>query len=1197
MEAVVVFVCLVPFIFIAGVAGFVIGRATARRADPRRQFADLVQFWRQSRQIDDASAEQVLRLLRIGDRASLLEPVDLVAAPAASGAPAMPAITEVAEAAAPAASGAPAMPAITEVAEAAAPAASGAPIAPAVTNAESASAQANPPASSAPDRLGPLFAALLSLGTRRTLLVIGSFLVVISSLVLVIFNWNSFAPFVQVSLLAALTGGLWWLGRWMEQRDDLAAAGRNLSAVAALLAPVVAFSFTRPGVLGLESPLALLIVSGFSVVLYVGGAWRTRRVFYSLAASAAAIAVLMSALWQWEVAARWQPAWSFGLWALALVVAHRLARSSAAALAIGPRIAQWAGLPLALLISLSLLLAHPTPSEAFATIVTLALGAGFGAGAAWLERQPRWIWLTASALPLAVVAGGVLPDAGIAWINQGLAALALAYIGGAALLERHSPAYAMPLLAVAPVLGLTVVSATLDRAAVLRHYPLLIGATGLALVLLERGRLSVAQSHRTPIGVGLLSATILLLTGWLAMMGETWGQRGFIALVAGSGALLLNALPVMTRIPYAPRTCRYMGASLMAMSALVVALTDVDLRLPALALATVLYGWEAERSRAQMWALACLTAGVMGIAAGLWRLGWLATFDHYLVTGMSLAGALGIGGSLARAGSQRYWTMPALGWAGLLGSISSLLLLTALYLPSWAAVGAALIGGASCIVIGALWQRWWAGYPAAALLGIAWMVCIAGGFVVWRGDLDALAVLAVPLSAGYGLIALAMRRWPTFDRPYAHAALAVALATPFPALAALDPANDVTVIANLPLAAGGSTALLAAGALIYRRWRLLSLSLTHLMITIGGLAHWLALRDNEVTGWVLLIAASVSSLGGLAARRWWAWPLPRRIGADSYGIAGATTLVALSLLFTGHVSSLRLPLLVGAIVVALIAAQEQREIGAWISGAALIGSIVGWLALLPVTNAWLAAWLALTMAPLIVVGWIGQRWSAGAVWQRPTLWLPLAVGVVAVTLAAFEVRALVVALINAGVVLVTASARERRSEYGYLAGAAFVAAGLGQFLVWEVTEIQVYVMPVGIYLLMLANGIRYFQRRDGLARLIDTSAVILLLGVTLVQAAGSSGNITTILLIGGEALLITGYGALARLRAPFIGGIAGFVLSVLWLAVNAAQVLNQWLLLGILGLLMLLAYVVLERQQAQLRRFGRNWALRLQQWR
>jgi Flp pilus assembly protein TadB len=86
------------------------------------------------------------------------------------------------------------------------------------------------------------------------------------------------------------------------------------------------------------------------------------------------------------------------------------------------------------------------------------------------------------------------------------------------------------------------------------------------------------------------------------------------------------------------------------------------------------------------------------------------------------------------------------------------------------------------------------------------------------------------------------------------------------------------------------------------------------------------------------------------------------------------------------------------------------------------------------------------------------------------------------------------------------------------------------------------------------------------------------------------------MLFGGESLLVMAYGILARLRVPFIGGVAGLVIAVLWMVAYAASMLNQWLVLGLLGMLMLLTYVLLERQQEQLRRLGRDLVMRLQEW-
>ena len=61
------------------------------------------------------------------------------------------------------------------------------------------------------ERLGQ---ALLSLRTRQTLLFLGAFLLVVSALVLVVFNWASFPPILQFALLVGVCGGLWAAGTW-----------------------------------------------------------------------------------------------------------------------------------------------------------------------------------------------------------------------------------------------------------------------------------------------------------------------------------------------------------------------------------------------------------------------------------------------------------------------------------------------------------------------------------------------------------------------------------------------------------------------------------------------------------------------------------------------------------------------------------------------------------------------------------------------------------------------------------------------------------------------------------------------------------------------------------------------------------------------------------------------------------------------
>jgi len=136
------------------------------------------------------------------------------------------------------------------------------------------------------------------------------------------------------------------------------------------------------------------------------------------------------------------------------------------------------------------------------------------------------------------------------------------------------------------------------------------------------------------------------------------------------------------------------------------------------------------------------------------------------------------------------------------------------------------------------------------------------------------------------------------------------------------------------------------------------------------------------------------------------------------------------------------------------------------------------------------------------------------------------------------------------------------------------------------------------YLLALAEGQRRFQGRRQLSQVIEAGATMLLLGVTLGQslrAVGLESQLYAVLLCG-QALALLGYGVLRKLRVPFFGGAAFFVAGVLWLSVDPLMAANKWVLLGILGLLLVGVYVLLERRQEQLARAGRAWVERVSGW-
>jgi hypothetical protein len=1375
MEFALLILCLAPMIFFIGAGvGFLVGRALARSADPRRQFADLVRFWQQSQQIDAASAERILLLLykQPGVQSSA-DTTQLAAQPASTMTVADHTSPLAATAGMPSSPPIPSMPVPVSLpkADQVLPPP---PVAPAVTvSMPTAPESTAPPTDAADDSqtVPPLLTALLSMEARRTLLIIGSFLILISSLVLVIFNWNRFPPLVQVGLLSVFTGSLWGGGYWMQRRTALVTAGRNLSSVAMLMLPVVLFSFTRPGLFDLDGRLASFVVSVLSCMVYTVAAWQSRRLFYSLTASAAACAALYSSFLWWSVDGRWQPIWSFVLWSVALIIAHQLNQSTRSMLVPGPRIVSIAGPALSISVSLGLFLANPIAAEAPTTITVLLLGAAFGVALAWLNDQPAWLWATALLVPLATMVGVVLPVDGLTWINLSFASLTLIYPIVAAVLEQRLPAYSRPFLVLMPILVVVALATALDRVAIVRSYPILIGTTLLVVGLIEWRRLVLWQPHRTLVGTIVVSIQLGLVTIWAGSFVNTWELRSLIAVVIGGLVFIVSAIPLGHRLAYAPAVWCYGGAFLIAVGTILSIVLDPTLRLVMPLIAALLYGWRAVRYRQSLWAWAALAAGLALCGVMLDRVGWLANLDHYLLASVLFASGLSIGGSLIgkHVPAYKYWTAPALFWAGTLGCISGILFVNAFLAPSLAAVIAALVGSATIVLLGIIYHRWQTGYLTALLLLAAWMMALFSDVLPWNETLHSLSILAILLAVGYGCLALIMRSRSPFDRPYAQFGLGTAFLLPLPAsieligllftnlpssllrdltLAAassamfmtigafvyrrwrlislallqsflafgsavhwVDGANQVTtgwsllliaslialgsafvhrrysvvvvhqlvydsyllssianlvalsmlftgsvsslslpllvllaggygfltlirrsrtpfdrpyaqfglatsfllplpalleliaftdltspVLRDLTLAAISSAVFMIIGAFVYRRWRLISLALLQSFLAFGSAVHWVDGANRVTTGWSLLLIASLIALGSAFVHRRYSVVVVQRLVYDSYLLGGVANLVALSMLFTGSVSSLSLPLLVLAVVIGVIAQLEQRVAGASLSLIALLGCIASSLALTPLSPPWQAAWFVLTLVPLLLIGGFAARLNSTRIWQQPTLWVPLIAACILGFQALFDLRAGVIALVNGGVLLVTATFRERRSIYAYLAGAVFVTASLGQFLVWELREVQLYVVPVGIYLFALAAGIRIFQRQVSVARLVDSAAVCLLLGVTFIQAGGSGENVGYVMLFGGESLLVMAYGILARLRVPFISGVIGFVIGVLWMVAHATRMLNQWLVLGLLGMLMLLAYVLLERQQEQLRRFSRDLVVRLREW-
>jgi hypothetical protein len=255
---------------------------------------------------------------------------------------------------------------------------------------------------------------------------------------------------------------------------------------------------------------------------------------------------------------------------------------------------------------------------------------------------------------------------------------------------------------------------------------------------------------------------------------------------------------------------------------------------------------------------------------------------------------------------------------------------------------------------------------------------------------------------------------------------------------------------------------------------------------------------------------------------------------------------------------------------------------------------------------WAGAALVVTVVLLRLRGELRPR---VALWVRPLFWSSLAVAglsVVAAMLAqvsrldraALEVLALTVAITGLTAIAHAYGRRNRRLVY---LGVGLLEVGLVlELLAFRVGQPQAFAVPVGAYVLMVA----YLEWRRASARTVkralEASALLLLLGVSLLQATGFLGAgpdryaYASFLLLESAGLL--GLGAVLRWRYTFFAGAVALVADVGILLADPLKALNTWYLVALIGLVLIGGVIWIERQRQQIPLWLEAWRARLEQW-
>jgi hypothetical protein len=234
--------------------------------------------------------------------------------------------------------------------------------------------------------------------------------------------------------------------------------------------------------------------------------------------------------------------------------------------------------------------------------------------------------------------------------------------------------------------------------------------------------------------------------------------------------------------------------------------------------------------------------------------------------------------------------------------------------------------------------------------------------------------------------------------------------------------------------------------------------------------------------------------------------------------------------------------------------------------------------------------------------------------QRSGIWLSFAVLVLTAWLgldiAAWSVRALlgfsfrqivempvaqmwVSVLAQLGLLYVGTAFTHRRLRLGYVAvGMLLLAWTLHAFYVqqWDgAARVQCYALPAGVYLLGVAS-LEWERGHKGLARWLDYAALLLMMGSLFWQTLLFGWRYA--LLLGGEGFAAMWWGSFRRLRRIFYAGMLGVMLAVVAQLLNSLQSVNQWIVFGLIGILVVLAAALIERRLEAIK----SWLEVLETW-
>ncbi len=193
-----------------------------------------------------------------------------------------------------------------------------------------------------------------------------------------------------------------------------------------------------------------------------------------------------------------------------------------------------------------------------------------------------------------------------------------------------------------------------------------------------------------------------------------------------------------------------------------------------------------------------------------------------------------------------------------------------------------------------------------------------------------------------------------------------------------------------------------------------------------------------------------------------------------------------------------------------------------------------------------------------------------------------------------------IVLAIAGLQIVTLGYQRRERRLVYSGVALVLGAYLGQLVLAAVTQPQLFVLPVGVYLLGLAWAERRIAPRRAVGKLLEVTGLLLLLGTSLPQALGFAANGVPAsaydLMVLAEGLVLLWVGDTLRWKDTLTAGALALGADALLIVAQPLRAIDTWYAMAIAGLAIIGFVIAVEKKRQGLATLFGQWRRVRETW-